>query len=86
MKQLDEKLNEIEILITELLVEEKFPAFVQMKKEITFAREIRDKNKLSVMKQKLGLCIRLLMEAPPRDKTKGLILLNKLDHVYKSIN
>lgn len=86
MKLLDDKLNEIEILITELLVEEKFPAFIQMKKELAFAREFQDKNDLSAMKQKLGLCIRLLMEAPPRNKTQGLILLTKLDHAYKSIN
>lgn len=79
-------LAEINNLIAELVEEERFPAYVQMKEELSEFVNVDSSNKTPLLKNKLGLCIRLLMEAPPRNKEKGMTLLLKLDHAFKSID
>ena len=80
---MNEMLREVHFLITQLIEEEKFPAYIQMKEVLDECVKADGADQMEFIKSKLGLCIRLLMEAPPRNKVMGEKILEKLDCTYK---
>jgi hypothetical protein len=80
---MNEMLREVHFLITQLIEEEKFPAYIQMKEVLDECFKADGADPKEFIKSKLGLCIRLLMEAPPRNKVMGEKILEKLECTYK---
>jgi len=72
--------------IDKILNQEDFSAYHQIKSSLINTRELLAKQNFIEAKKKLLLCIRLLMEAPTKDKKLGFDTLTKVDSVYKKIS
>ncbi len=71
--------------IDSILEKEDFSAYHQVRKSLEFASELIKAENYIEAKKPLLLSIRLLMEAPTKDKDLGLDTLKKVDAVYKKV-
>ena len=72
--------------IQSILSEEDFSAYHQIKKSLIEALNFLLENKKVDAEKHLLLCIRLLMEAPPKNKELGMETLIKIDSIYKNLS
>ena len=80
-----EILNAIECIDT-ILLEEDFSAYRQIRESLVKALNfLLDDMKENAVNHLL-LCIRLLMDAPPKNKDLGLETLVKIDSIYKQLS
>lgn len=71
--------------IDSIIREENFSAYQDIKVALTKALNFLLENKKTDAEKQLLLAIRLLMEAPPKNKEMGMISLVKIDSVYKGL-
>jgi hypothetical protein len=81
----EEILDAIENIDT-ILSEENFSAYHQVRKSLINTVNFLFENKKADAEKHLLLCIRLLMEAPTKNKELGLQTLVKIDSIYKKIS
>ena len=69
-----------------ILSEEDFSAYHQIRKSLINAMNFLLESKKADAEKHLLLCIRLLMEAPTKNKELGLQTLVKIDSIYKKLS
>ncbi len=72
--------------IDEILSQEDFSAYHQIKESLLKSRTLIENNELKSASQQIGLSFRLLSEAPPKNKELSLNLFHSLDRLYKKLN
>lgn len=72
--------------IQSIISQEDFSAYHQIKKSLVDALNFLIENKKLDAEKHLLLCIRLLMEAPPKNKDLGMETLIKIDSIYKNLS
>jgi hypothetical protein len=75
-------IEKIDIIISE----DDFSAFHHIKSSLIEALNFLLGNKKVDAEKHLLLCIRLLMEAPPKNKELGMETLIKIDSIYKELS
>jgi len=78
-----EHLNRSIINIEVIIKNEKFPAYCQVERLLLETREMLNNEEFINSEKNLITCIRLLMEAPTKDKQLGLDTLTNVDKTYK---
>lgn len=84
------KIN-IEILeaiedIDTIISQENFSAYFDIKNTLIKTLNFLLENKKADAENHLLFCIRLLMEAPPKNEELGLAMLIKIDTIYKNLS
>ncbi|MFN7911685.1 MAG: hypothetical protein ACK5QC_07650 [Bacteroidota bacterium] len=69
-----------------ILSSEDFSAYRQIRKSLIDTMNFLFENKKIDAEKHLLLCIRLLMEAPPKNKELGMETLVKIDSIYKNLS
>jgi len=69
-----------------IILNEDFSAYHDIRKSLIKAINYLFDNKKVDAEKHLFLCIRLLMEAPPKNKALGLETLLKIDSIYKNLS
>ncbi|GAA0875714.1 hypothetical protein GCM10009118_21230 [Wandonia haliotis] len=77
-----EAIESVDLIISS----EDFSAYHQIRKSLIDALNFLFENKKTDAQKHLLLCIRLLMEAPTKNKELGLETLVKIDSIYKRLS
>lgn len=81
IRNLDLSIKNIEAIIKN----EKFPAYYQIQNLLLETKNLLNSKEFIHAEKNLLTCIRLLMEAPTRNKEIGLDTLTKIDETYKLV-
>lgn len=71
--------------IDQIIVDEDFAAYREVKMSLYKTKEFLSEHSFSEAKKELLFSIRLLMEAPTKDKQLGFDALSSVDMIYKKI-
>lgn len=86
LKKYNEKILDAIENIDKIISNEDFPAYHQIRNLLINTINFICEDKKAEAEKHLLLCIRLLMEAPPKNKDLGMETLVKLDSIYKNLS
>ena len=72
--------------VDSIIDQEDFSAYHDIKNALIKTLNFLLENKKADAEKHLLLCIRLFMDAPPKNKKLGLATLVKIDSIYKSLS
>ena len=72
--------------IDTIIKQENFSAYFDVKNALIKTLNFLLENKKADAEKHLLFCIRLLMEAPPKNEELGLAVLVKIDAIYKNLS
>jgi len=70
--------------IDKIIEREDFSAYHHIRESCESAIVLLSENKINDSQKEIAFSIRLLMEAPPKDKVLGYSTLLKMDSIYKN--
>lgn len=77
--------NEVIGKLDEILKQENFSAYQQIRQSLNDTIDLILNNKIEESRKEIAFSIRLLQEAPPKDKDLGYETLIKMDAIHKQI-
>ncbi len=71
--------------VNQIVKEDSFPAYVQVKELLESCKSLDLQKDAELAKKTLAFAIRLMMDAPTKDRDFGLETLQKIDAAYKFV-